>query len=115
MSPTFVLDRDRRLVLAVGSAGGAHIIGDTLHALIAMLDWNLSAQAALDLPRVANLNGPTELEDKGSLPTQADALRALGHQVQVRRHDGGLTAIRREGDGWQGGADPRRDGAAKGD
>jgi gamma-glutamyltranspeptidase/glutathione hydrolase len=115
MSPTFVLARDRRLVLAVGSAGGQRIIGDTLHALIAMLDWNLSAQAALDLPRVANMNGPTELEDKGSLPAQADALRALGHQVQVRRHEGGLTAIRRESDGWQGGADPRRDGAAKGE
>jgi gamma-glutamyltranspeptidase / glutathione hydrolase len=115
MSPTFVLDRDRRLVLAVGSAGGERIIGDTLHALIAMLDWNLSAQAALDLPWMANMNGPTELEDKGSLPAQADALRALGHQVQVRRHEGGLTAIRRDGDGWQGGADPRRDGAARGD
>ncbi|MBS0526554.1 MAG: gamma-glutamyltransferase [Proteobacteria bacterium] len=115
MSPTFVLDRDRRLVLTVGSAGGARIIGDTLQALIGMLDWNLSPQDALDLPRVINMNGPTELEDKGDLPEQADALRKLGHQVQVRRHEGGLTAIRRKGDGWEGGADPRRDGAAKGD
>lgn len=115
MSPTFVLDRDRRLVLAAGSAGGQRIIGDTLHALIAMLDWNLPAQAALELPRVANMNGPTELEDKGPLPGHADALRALGHEVQVRRHQGGLTAIRRSGDGWQGAADPRRDGAAKGE
>ncbi|CAN5487778.1 gamma-glutamyltransferase [soil metagenome] len=115
MSPTSVLDRDRRLVLAVGSAGGQRIIGDTFQALVGMLDWNLSAQAALDLPRVANMNGPTELEDKGALPAQADALRKLGHQVQVRRHEGGLTAIRRSGDGWEGGADPRRDGVAKGD
>jgi gamma-glutamyltranspeptidase/glutathione hydrolase len=115
MSPTFVLDRDRRLVLSVGSAGGQRIIGDTIHALIAMLDWNLPAQAALDLPRVANMNGPTELEDKGDLPAQADGLRKLGHQVQVRRHDGGLTAIRRKADGWEGGADPRRDGVAKGE
>ena len=115
MSPTFVLDRDRKLVLSVGSAGGQRIIGDTLHALIGMLDWNLSPQAALDLPRVANMNGPTELEDKGDLPAQADALRKLGHQVQVRRHEGGLTAIRRKGDGWEGGADPRRDGVAKGE
>jgi gamma-glutamyltranspeptidase/glutathione hydrolase len=115
MSPTIVLDRDRRLVLAVGSAGGQRIIGDTLQALIAMLDWNLSPQAALDLPRIINMNGLTELEDRGNFPVLAEALRALGHQVQVRRHDGGLTAIRRDGDGWQGGADPRRDGAAKGD
>jgi gamma-glutamyltranspeptidase/glutathione hydrolase len=61
------------------------------------------------------MNGPTEIEDKGALPAQADALRKLGHQVQVRRHEGGLTAIRRSGDGWEGGADPRRDGVAKGE
>ncbi len=115
MSPTIVLDRERRLVLALGSAGGQRIIGDTFQALLGMLDWNLSPQAALDLPRVANMNGSTELEDKGALPAQADALRKLGHQVQVRRHEGGLTAIRRSGDGWEGGADPRRDGVAKGE
>ena len=115
ISPTIVLDRDRRLVLSVGSAGGQRIIGDTLHALIGMLDWNLSPQAALDLPRPMNMTGPTELEDKGELPALANGLRKLGHQVQVRRHEGGLTAIRRVGDGWEGGADPRRDGVAKGE
>jgi len=115
MSPTFVLDKDRQLVLTVGSAGGARIIGDTFQALIGMLDWNLSPQAALDLPRVINMNGPTELEAKGDLPAEADALRKLGHRVQVQPHHGGLTAIRRKGDGWEGGADPRRDGVAKGD
>ena len=115
MSPTLVFDRDRRLVAVVGSAGGARIIGDTFQALIGMLDWNLSAEAALDQPRIANLNGPTELEDRGELPALAERLRGLGHQVQVRRHEGGLTAIRRSGDGWQGGADPRRDGVARGD
>jgi gamma-glutamyltranspeptidase/glutathione hydrolase len=115
MAPTFVLKKDGTLVLALGSAGGARIIGDVLEALIGMLDWNLSAQAALDLPRVINMNGPTELEERGDLPSLADGLRALGHQVQVRRHEGGLTAIRRAGDGWDGGADPRRDGIARGD
>ena len=115
MSPTFVLNKDGSLVLSVGSAGGQKIIGDTLQALIGMLDWNLSAQAALDLPRILNMNGPTELENKGELPAQAERLRALGHEVQVRPHEGGLTAIRREGDGWGGGADPRRDGVARGD
>jgi gamma-glutamyltranspeptidase/glutathione hydrolase len=115
MSPTFVLNKDGGLVLSVGSAGGQRIIGDTMQALIGMLDWNLSAQAALDLPRILNMNGPTELEEKGDLPAMAGRLRALGHEVQVRRHEGGLTAIRREGDGWGGGADPRRDGVAKGD
>lgn len=115
MSPTFVLDRDGQLVAALGSAGGARIIGDTLQALVGLLDWNMSVRAALAQPRVTNLNGPTELEEDTSIAGQADALRALGHEVQVRRHEGGLTGIRRVGDGWEGAADPRRDGAARGE
>ena len=115
MSPTFVLDRDRGLYAGLGSAGGARIIGDTLHALIGVLDWNLSMQAAIDLPRIANLNGPTELEDRPPLNTQADRLRAMGHEVSVRRHDGGLTGFRRVGSRWEGGADRRRDGTAEGE
>lgn len=115
MSPTLVLDRDDRLVAALGSAGGPRIIGDTLQALLGMLDWNLTAEAALAQPRIINRNGATELERDTAGAAQADALRALGHEVQVRRHEGGLTAIRRIGDGWQGAADPRRDGVARGE
>jgi gamma-glutamyltranspeptidase / glutathione hydrolase len=115
MSPAFVLDRDRSLYVGVGSAGGARIIGDTLHALIGVLDWNLSMQAAIDLPRIANLNGPTELEDRPPLNAQAEKLRAMGHEVVVRRHDGGLTGFRRVDGSWEGGADRRRDGTAKGE
>ncbi len=115
MSPTFVLDRDRKLVMALGSAGGSRIIGDTLHVLIGVLDWNLSMQDAISLPRIIRANGPTELEPGTALAGQADALRGLGHQVQVRRHEGGLAGIRRFEDGWQGGADPRRDGVAMGE
>ena len=115
MSPTFVLERGRSLYVGVGSAGGPRIIGDTLHALIGVLDWNLSMQAAIDQPRIANLNGPTELEDRPPLNAQADRLRAMGHEVTIRRHDGGLTGFRRVDGRWEGGADRRRDGIAKGE
>jgi len=115
MSPTFVLDRDGTLVAALGSAGGSRIIGDTLQATIGLLDWNLPPQAALALPRVLNLNGATELEEGTAVAAQADALRALGHEVQVRPHEGGLSALRRTAEGWEGAADPRRDGVAKGE
>jgi gamma-glutamyltranspeptidase/glutathione hydrolase len=115
MSPTFVFDRDRKLIAVVGSSGGARIIGDTLQAIIGLLDWNLSAQQTLAQPRILNLNGVTELEDGTPLANRAEALQALGHQVQLRKHDGGLSAIHRTSDGWEGAADPRRDGAAQGD
>lgn len=115
MSPTLILDRDRKLHAVLGSAGGSRIIGDTLHTVIGVLDWNLPVQAAISLPRIISANGPVELEAGTPLAARADALRALGHQVQVRRHEGGLSGVRRSGDGWEGGADPRRDGVAKGE
>ena len=115
MSPTLVFDRDKQLVAVLGSAGGQRIIGDTLQALIGMLDWHLPVSAAIALPRVINANGATELEAGTPLAGLADGLRGLGHQVQVRGHEGGLTGIRRVGDGWEGGADPRRDGVARGE
>ncbi len=115
MSPTLIFDSDHELVAALGSAGGARIIGDTLQTIVGVLDWKLSMQDAIALPRIANLNGPTELEEGTSAMARADGLRALGHQVQVRAHDGGLTGVRRIEDGWEGGADPRRDGVAKGE
>jgi gamma-glutamyltranspeptidase / glutathione hydrolase len=115
MSPTLIFDQDHKLVAALGSAGGPRIIGDTLQTVIGLLDWNLSMQDAIALPRIINMNGPTELEAGTPLADEADALRAMGHQVQVRSHDGGLTGVRRVGDGWEGGADPRRDGVAKGE
>ena len=115
MSPTIVLDGDGRPVAALGSAGGSRIIGDVLQALLGMLDWNLTPEAALAQPRIINRNGTTELERDTAGAAQADVLRGLGHEVQVRRHEGGLAAIRRTGDGWQGAADPRRDGVARGE
>ena len=115
MSPTLIFDQDHKLVAALGSAGGARIIGDTMQTVIGLLDWNLSMQDAIALPRIINMNGATELEAGTPLANEADALRDLGHQVQVRSHEGGLTGVRRSGDGWEGGADPRRDGVAKGE
>jgi gamma-glutamyltranspeptidase/glutathione hydrolase len=86
-----------------------------MQTVIGLLDWKLSMQDAIALPRILNMNGATELEAGTPLANEADALRDLGHQVQVRSHEGGLTGVRRVGDGWEGGADPRRDGVAKGE
>ena len=67
MSPTFVLDQRPQAWCCRSARPAASASSATrLQALIGMLDWNLSAQAALDLPRIANMNGPTEIEDKGA-------------------------------------------------
>jgi gamma-glutamyltranspeptidase/glutathione hydrolase len=63
MSPTIVLDADGRVLLLLGSAGGARIIGHVAQSLVAMLDWNLEPAEALSLPRIGVAGtGPVELE-----------------------------------------------------
>ncbi len=110
MSPTLVLDRDGRFVMAIGSPGGSRIIGYTAKAIIATLDWNLTMQEAITLPNFVNRNGATDLEAGSDLEGLEAPLKALGHEVRVRNLTSGLHGIRRVDGALQGGADPRREG-----
>lgn len=115
MAPTMVFDRDGALVLALGSAGGSAIINHVIKTLVAVLDWNMDLQQAIDLPNFGSRNGPTELERGTTAAGWADALRALGHEVRLIEMTSGVHGIQRTRGGWSGGADPRREGVAKGD
>jgi gamma-glutamyltranspeptidase / glutathione hydrolase len=119
MSPTLVLDRERRLVMTLGSPGGARIIAYVSQALIGAIDWRLDMQRAFDLPHHANLNGKTQLEDGTGLTGLVDDLQKLGHEIEIVPMTSGLhgIAVVRRGDKIQlvGGADPRREGLAAGD
>lgn len=116
MSPTLVFERDGgRLVATLGSPGGAAIIHYTARALIAMLDWRLDAQRALDLPHAVTFGGPVFVE-AGRFPgATIEALRQRGHEVLERDLTSGLQAIQRSPTGWFGGADPRREGVVMGE
>jgi gamma-glutamyltranspeptidase/glutathione hydrolase len=115
MAPVFVFDADRSLRLVAGSPGGATIINYVAKALVATLDWNLDAQAAASLPNFGSRNGPTELERGTPYELLGPALRERGHEVQAIDLTSGLHLIERVKGGWRGGADPRREGAARGD
>ncbi|MDP3418496.1 gamma-glutamyltransferase family protein, partial [Falsiroseomonas sp.] len=52
MAPVLILDREGRLVGALGSPGGTSILAYNARALIAVLDWDLPMQAAFDLPNL---------------------------------------------------------------
>lgn len=116
MSPMLVFDRrDGRLAMSLGSPGGAGIIHYTAKTLVGTLAWGLDAQRAIDLPNYGSYNGPTVLE-RGRFPAATlAALRARGHTVSEIDMTSGLQAIQRRGDGWYGGADPRREGVVMGD
>lgn len=115
MAPMVVFDAQGRPVLTIGSPGGTAIIAFVAQAMVAILDWGMDPQAALDLPHLVNRNGSTVVEAGAEGDALAEALRALGHEVERADLNSGLHAILVTPDGLQGGVDPRRDGAALGD
>ncbi|MFC5462411.1 gamma-glutamyltransferase [Massilia niabensis] len=120
MSPTIVFDKKSgKLVMAVGSPGGPAIINYVAKVLVGTLDWGLNVQQAISLPNFGSRNGPTELEAARFPQATTDALKARGHAVRHSEQNSGLHGIMRmpiHGEPWWfGGADPRREGVAKGD
>ena len=120
MSPTLVFEKDnKKLVLSLGSPGGSAIINYVSKTLIGMMDWGLNVQQAIDLPNIGSRNGPTELEQGRVSDSLITQLKAKGHEVEVMEQTSGLHGIMRLSvhgeEVWFGGADPRREGIAKGD
>jgi gamma-glutamyltranspeptidase/glutathione hydrolase len=120
MSPTIVFDKaTHKLVLAVGSPGGPAIINYVAKVLVGTMDWGLNVQQAISLPNFGSRNGPTELEERRFPQSTIDALKARGHTVRLTEQNSGLHGIQRLSvhgkDLWFGGADPRREGVARGD
>ncbi len=121
MAPTLVFDRQSGELLAtVGSPGGSQIIEYVSKSLVAMLDWHLDPQTAINLPNFGSRNGPTELETGLFSPGLKQALKDKGHALSDIEMTSGIQAIVRTRDAQgkvslSGGADPRREGEAVGD
>ncbi|MEC4718629.1 gamma-glutamyltransferase [Noviherbaspirillum sp. CPCC 100848] len=120
MAPTLVFEkRGNRLLMSIGSPGGSAIINYVAKTLIGTLDWGLDMQQAISLPNFGSRNGPTELEQGRVDAAVIDQLKARGHNVRLVEQTSGLQGImrmKRHGeDIWFGGADPRREGIARGD
>jgi gamma-glutamyltranspeptidase/glutathione hydrolase len=116
MSPTLVFDKaSGKLMMTLGSPGGAMIIHFTAKTLYGVLNWGLTTQQAIDLPNFGALNGPGLLEENRFAPATVQALSARGAQVRELSLTSGLQAIETTNSGYFGGADARREGLVMGD
>ncbi len=114
MAPMMVFDADNQLKLVIGSPGGSRIINYVAQSLVAILDWQLDVQQALDLPRFTHRNDYLALESGTPLQQLEQALSVLGHQVRLQDLNSGLHAIEVTPKVLQGAADPRREGSVAG-
>jgi gamma-glutamyltranspeptidase/glutathione hydrolase len=116
MSPLIVLDRKGKFLAAVGSPGGNAILSYNLKAMVGLFYWNLNMQQAVSLPNLVargeNFSGDADLFG----PEMLAALNGRGVTVKVGQLEtSGLQGvIVRPGGVLEGGADPRREGVAKG-
>lgn len=114
MAPMMVFNQNGELLMLAGSPGGSRIIDYVAQALIAMIDWQLDPQQAADLPKVTHRNDFLALEQGTDLESLVPKMQELGYQPKVVELNSGLHLIKKSATGWQGGADPRREGQAAG-
>jgi gamma-glutamyltranspeptidase / glutathione hydrolase len=116
MSPVVILDRQGRFVAAVGSPGGLAIPSFVLKAMVGVLDWGLSMQAAIDLPNLVAI-GDFYLSEPAKFPpgvAQGLAARGITLRGGYGGEGSGLHGVMVRAGALEGGADPRREGVARG-
>lgn len=112
MSPSMVFDDDGELVMVTGSPGGNSIPAYVAKTMVGVLDWGLSAQAAVDYPNIVARGEMVRVEiNAESGQAIADDLDSRGYNVlESEGESSGLHIIVVNPDGLDGAADKRREG-----
>ncbi|MET7682062.1 gamma-glutamyltransferase [Streptomyces sp. NPDC005423] len=112
ISPTIVLDKSNRPVVALGSPGGATIITTVLQTLTEFLDRGLPLVDAIATPRASQRNAAaTELEPALYNSEVKAALQAIGHTFTLNPEIGAATGVQRLPNGeWLAAAEKVRRG-----
>ncbi|GAQ50732.1 gamma-glutamyltransferase [Streptomyces acidiscabies] len=112
ISPTIVLDKADKPVVALGSPGGATIITTVLQVLTEFVDRKLPLVDAIAAPRASQRNQTTtELEPALYNGDLRGKLEAIGHGFRLNAEIGAATAVQRlPGGKWLAAAETVRRG-----
>jgi gamma-glutamyltranspeptidase/glutathione hydrolase len=100
--------------LVIGAPGGTFITMGVLQGILNAVDFGMNAQEAVAAPRFCTTSDTIDITNRILRRTEA-ALKAMGYPVRrsaLSYHFAGVHAARRTAAGWDGGADPGRDGMA---
>jgi gamma-glutamyltranspeptidase/glutathione hydrolase len=113
MSPTIVF-KDKKPFLVIGAPGGTYITMGILQGILNVLVFGMNAQEAVSAPRFCVTSDVIDITNRIPKFTEA-GLQALDYttrRTHLSYHFSGVHAIRLTDEGWDGGADPGRDGMA---
>jgi len=119
-APTIAF-RDQQPWIALGSPGSERIFSSLAQVLTRVVDGSEPLDVAIDAPRFhCSISGQISLEAERFEPAVIERLREAGYQLSpldpYAFYLGCVQAVlrRQSGEGFQGAADPRRDGSAAG-
>ena len=116
MAPVIVFDNKGQLEMITGSPGGSRIINYVAQTLVNLIDYKMDPQSAVNAAHFGSRNnGKTEVEKGRGLDVVLAELKAKGHDAVEGETTSGLSAIVKTENGYQGGADARREGIVLGD
>jgi len=113
MCPTIIFKGDEPFFV-VGAPGATFITMGVLQAILNVIDFGMNAQEAVMAPRFSVTSDTIDVSNRILRATQGE-LEAQGYPVRrspLSYHFSGVHALRKTEEGWDGGADPGRDGMA---
>ena len=110
MSPTIVFDKNNNVRMVIGSPGGKSIIMYVIKTIIAVLDWEMGIQEAVDFPNFSISNDKVLIEKKRFSKEFKTYLSNLGHLIVEKELNSGLNGFEIKDSIMFGVADKRRNG-----
>ena len=110
MSPTIVFDKNNNVRMVIGSPGGKSIIMYVIKTIIAVLDWEMGIQEAVDFPNFSIFNDKILIEKKRFNEEFKKYFSNLGYLIVEKELNSGLNGFEIKDNIMFGAADKRRNG-----
>ncbi|WP_291051607.1 MULTISPECIES: gamma-glutamyltransferase [unclassified Empedobacter] len=116
MTPS-ILEKDGKLFMVVGTPGGSTIITSVFQAILNVVDFGMTMQEAVAVPRFHHQWLPDQIDYEPNAISEnvRETLKQKGYKLKERKPYGRVEGILVNKDGtYQAGADPRGDDKAVG-
>ena len=110
MSPTIIFDKNNNVKMVIGSPGGKSIIMYVVKTIVAVLDWEMGIEEAVDFPNFSIYKDKILIEKNRFDKEFEEYLLSLGYLIVEKEMNSGLNGFEIKDGALFGAADKRRNG-----